>query len=106
MDKDNKTQKVREILLKYTDPKGQYDGFNAWTIASMIIDAVGPEPAWYIDTESRLDSMMASVEKLDKMLTETLQGELKAKQALIDTRALLRLGKPSEAYAIIKEALE
>ena len=38
MTHEQKTQAVREILLKYTTPLPRYDGFNAWTIAELIVD--------------------------------------------------------------------
>ena len=40
MNNEQKIQKVRELLLKYTTPRPQFTGFNAWTIAEQIVETI------------------------------------------------------------------
>ena len=40
----NKQQQIREILMKYTEPKIQFNGINAWEVAGIILNTILLEP--------------------------------------------------------------
>lgn len=46
MDKEQKQQAIRELILKYTLPdalKPEYDGMTAWELAGIILKAIEVE---------------------------------------------------------------
>lgn len=106
MNQEKKVQAIRKLLLKYTNPREEIEGINAWTIALMILHAIddvtNQDPA-ILDS---LDILNEDLAKLDKMLGEAIRREHLARKALSEARILLRNGKPSKAYAVIKEGLE
>lgn len=55
MDINMKKQAIKELLMKYTDPKPEYDGMTADELARLILIAINDPEEWHKEADKILE---------------------------------------------------